>query len=436
MTHFCPDCFHDKSLSSQLVKARPDFPDDAKCDFHPTKKGIPQKYVAEIVDGAFRGNYCWADQNPYFVNGDPLEVILDELVGPDTDEILIALKSALEDADDYDFRGGDEPFYDDTQNFVRYEHTYNPLAEMWERFKFDISHRQRFFNEKSRNWLEAIFSELHHQEDSSGKSPIYTISPDRKGWTLYRARRIDDQGQRKAACERPEKHLAPPPERLRRAGRLNASGVSCFYGAFDTATCLSELRPPVGSHVVCAAFELTRPITVLDMTRFTEGAKNRSIFSPVAQKRFDQWQFMQLFRLEITKPILPDNEVFDYVPTQAVADFIHFNLAGKLGKQIKRIDGIIYESAQRPGGRNIALFGEAALVEGNDEEPEDEFTNSKSERSRFWGKGVSFEEPTLDMMLGPTPALRCAKSRTCVHEIVGAEFSFEEGWNPAEKPDF
>ena len=197
------------------------------------------------------------------------------------------------------------------------------------------------------------------------------------------------------------------------------------------------MASPVGSHVVCAAFELTRPITVLDMTRFTEGAKNRSIFSPVARSRNDQWQFMQLFRLEITKPILPDDEVFDYVPTQAVAEFIHFNLAGKLGNEIQHIDGIIYGSAQRPGGRNIALFGEAALVEGNNEEPIDEFTNSKSEQARMWGEGAGFEQPTFEGMMGPFPALRCVREKTSVQEIIGAEISFEEGWNPAEtNPDF
>ena len=437
MTHFCPDCFHDKSLASQLVKARPDFPSEEKCDFHPTKKGIPDAYVAEIVDGAFRANYGWAETNSHFEVGDPLDVILNDLVGPDDEPILEALKSALEDTEGYDFHRGGEAFYDDGQNFVRYKSSYNPLAEMWDRFKYDIAYRQRFFNERARNWLEQIFSDLHHQKDQSGRSPIYTISPGKSGWTLYRARRIDDEVKRKAACHQPELHLAPPPERLRKAGRLNASGVSCFYGAFDIETCLSELRPPVGSCVVSAAFELIRPITVLDMTRFTEEVQNRSVFSPVRQARLDQWRFMQLFRSEITKPVLPDDEIFDYVPTQAVAEFVHINLAGKLGDGIKRIDGIIYESAQRPGGRNIALFGEAALVKGSEEEPQDEHAIPKAEQSRLWDDRAGSTMPSLEGMIGPFPALRCSKVQTEVHDIIGAKISHEQGWNPADdNPDF
>ena len=438
MTHFCPDCFHDKPLSSQLVKARPRFPDDAKCDFHPSKKGIPDDYVSEIVDGAFRGHYGWAEQNPDSVLevGDSLEGVLDDLVSPDNEDILYALKIALQETEDCDFRSGSELFYDNTQNFVRYEANYNPLTEMWTRFKYDISHRQRFFNEKARHWLEQIFSELQHQQDQSGRSPIYSISPKKTGWTLYRARRIEGEENRNAVCENPQRHLAPPPERLRKAGRLNASGVCCFYGAFDIRTCLSELRPPVGSKVVSTAFELSRSITVLDMTRFTEEVKNRSIFSPKRQARLDQWRFMQLFRNEITKPVLPDAEIYDYVPTQAVAEFVHMNLAWKLGSSIRKIDGIIYESAQRPGGRNIALFGEAALVEGNEYQSEHEHDISNAEKAMLWDDDAGYLAPSLDNFLAPEPSLRCIKAHTQVHEITGAEISYEKGFNPKQKLDF
>lgn len=72
MTNFCPECFGDKSLRSLLIKARPDFPDGEKCDFHPSRKGIPESYVVELIDGAIRSNYGWADANPYFNQGDSL----------------------------------------------------------------------------------------------------------------------------------------------------------------------------------------------------------------------------------------------------------------------------------------------------------------------------------------------------------------------------
>lgn len=425
MVNFCPDCFHDRSLSAQLVKVRPRYPDEAKCDFHSSKKGIPAEYVAGIVDGAFRANYGWADPNPYLKIGDPLDIILADLVGADDERVLAALKSALADTESYDFRDGGAPFYDDTQNFVRYESTYNPFQEMWDRFKFDIAHRQRFFNKKAENWLEQIFSDLHHQLDQSGNAPIYTLSPPSKNVTIYRARRLDDKDERQRAVARPDKHLAAPPERLRKAGRLNASGVCCFYGAFDLETCMSELRPPVGSFVVSAAFELIKPITVLDMTQFSANPKNRSVFSPVRQKRQDQWRFMQLFSSEITQPILPDDEVFDYIPTQAVAEFVHVNLAGRLGSAVAKIDGIIYQSAQRPGGRNIALFGDAALVEEFADDSGEESGMSKAELSRMWDDEAGYVQPSFKSFCGPSPSLRCEDANTTVHKITGAEIAHE-----------
>lgn len=345
--------------------------------------------------------------------------MIDGLVQPGSDAILGAVKKALEDSEDYDFRKGGEPFYDDSQNFVRYEITYNPLHEMWDRFKYDIVHQQRFFSQRGMGWLKTLFSDLDHQKDSRGQSPIYTVHPDERGWTIYRARRRDTEAERAKACAAPAAELGPPPERLRRAGRLNAPGVACFYGAFDIETCLAEIRPPVGSWAVSAAFELLRPITILDMTRFTNDVANRSIFSPVRQKRLDQWRFMQVFQEEITRPILPDDEVLDYVPTQAVSEFIHVALAAEAKSTSSRIDGIIYGSAQRPGGRNIALFGEAALVQGAPDEQDEPL--SRAAQSGLWDSGAGYIRPSLKNMLGPDPALGFKQGSVGVHQITGVE---------------
>lgn len=423
MTNFCPECFGDKSLRSLLTKARPRFPDDERCDFHPSRKGIPASFVIEMIDGAIRSNYGWGEGNPYLSQGDTLSELIEDLVQPDREEILEAVKSALESSEEYDVRKGGEIFYDDSQTFVKFESYYNPLHEMWSRFKYDIVHQQRFFSQRGMGWLKAIFSDLEHQKDSGGLSPIYTVAPGEKDWTIFRARRRDTQTERATACAAPAAELGPPPERLRRAGRLNAPGVACFYGAFDISTCLAEIRPPVGSWVVTAGFELVRPITVLDMTRFTNEAANRSIFSPVRQKRLDQWRFMQVFQEEITRPILPDDEVLDYVPTQAVSEFIHVALAAEAKSTSSRIDGIIYGSAQRPGGRNIALFGEAALVEGTPDEPEE--TLSRAAQSGLWDEGTGYVKPSLKNVLGPNPALRFKPESIGVHQITGVDLRWD-----------
>ena len=50
------------------------------------------------------------------------------------------------------------------------------------------------------------------------------------------------------------------------AGRMNARGISVFYGANDPLVALSEVRPPVGARVAIARFEIIRPIKLLDLT--------------------------------------------------------------------------------------------------------------------------------------------------------------------------
>lgn len=423
MTHFCPSCFADKSLSSQLTKARPQFDDGKFCDFHPSRKGIPGTYVAELVDGAIRSHYTWADPNPYVRDGNSLSHVLTDLVSPENEDILAALQGALEETELRDTRKGGAVFYDDTQNFIRFQSGFNPLHEMWERFKFDIVHRQRFFSDRATNWLNQIFSELEHQRDADRKAPIYTVNPGKTEWTLFRARRIDNSERRKEVLLNPAVLLGPPPERQRRAGRLNAAGVSCFYGAFDAATCLAEIRPPVGSWVVTAEFELRRPVTVLDTTRFSGDVENRSIFSPIRQKRLDQWRFMQMFQNEVKKPILPDDELLDYIPTQVVAEFIQSALPDRVPGLAERIDGIIYGSAQRPQGRNIALFGEAALIHGS-QTSDEEAAMSKAEIAGLWDDGAGYQKPSMEGFLGPDAALIYRSGSVKEHCITGVDLTW------------
>jgi hypothetical protein len=53
---------------------------------------------------------------------------------------------------------------------------------------------------------------------------------------------------------------------------------------------------------------------------------------------------------------MPDDEAFDYLATQAIADFL-------ATENEPRLDGIIFGSAQSKEGRNVVLFHKAARVE-------------------------------------------------------------------------
>jgi hypothetical protein len=167
--------------------------------------------------------------------------------------------------------------------------------------------------------------------------------------------------------------LGPPPEHLRKAGRLNPSGIQAFYAAFDAETCVAELRPSVGGAVAAAQFEIVDPITVLDTTRFLEGPGAVNVFAPLAVDRWRQFRFMQLFMQEIAKPVLPGAEHLEYLPTQAVAEFLNKRFVFTFAGAERTIDAIIFRSAQNPAGKNIVVLGDAAVVGeiGDDEPPLD-----------------------------------------------------------------
>ena len=77
----------------------------------------------------------------------------------------------------------------------------------------------------------------------------------------------------------------------------------------------------------------------------------------------EQWTFMQSFMHEIAIPISPDDEHLDYIPTQAVAEYLQNHHRFKRDGKLTKIEGIIFSSAQYPDGRNIVLLGEASHVE-------------------------------------------------------------------------
>jgi hypothetical protein len=235
-------------------------------------------------------------------------------------------------------------------------------GQAWYSFCHTITHEQRFLNPKATDLLADIFKYIHLQRDVSRRCPVYRIERE-EGLRFHRARivtdaiRIEIQGD-------PARHLGPPPRRLGKPNRMNPSGIPALYASFDDATCISELRPLVGAEIVSAEFELIQGIVVLDTTRFGTPAKELNLFAKDHIRRISQWRFMQRFMNEIAKPISPDDEHLDYVPTQFVAEYLNKVHEVRIGKDRLHIDAIIYRSAQRPGGKNIVLLGDAAQVKG------------------------------------------------------------------------
>lgn len=97
MILLCPECFDNNTLKRRLEEIRPDV-GRGKCDFHPTRKGIPVSSICEIVDEVFRNNYARSDDTGRG-NAATLADTICELTNADSEEIAEAIADCLVEED-------------------------------------------------------------------------------------------------------------------------------------------------------------------------------------------------------------------------------------------------------------------------------------------------------------------------------------------------
>lgn len=365
--NLCPECFDESVLKRRIVEIRPSYPDDEKCFFHPSKKGVPITEIAKMVDTVFRLNYRLSDESPWDQeNGAAsLEETIYDIVQCDDLRVTNGLMEALRKFDWYSPGDGEEPFYQEDRNYVFEGVGEGRYSDLWERFKFSVSHRQRFFNSDALKMLREIFDDVPSLKNRDGGWVVYELSGTDQ---IYRARRgptFDKASRIRGAAE---KELNAPPRRDRSSGRMNPSGIPVFYGALDPLTALSELRPQVGDYVTVGKFEPGRKLNVIDLTRFQRPLLAMSKFDKRYVRQSQIWKFMQTLMRDIARPVSVHDEHLDYVPTQIVAEFLfeHFLLTGRFENQ--KIDGILFASPQTGSGKNIAI----RIADGDDEGSYDE----------------------------------------------------------------
>lgn len=79
--------------------------------------------------------------------------------------------------------------------------------------------------------------------------------------------------------------------------------------------------------------------------------------NPEYSARLELAKFLRSLTEHMTRPVMPDNEAMDYLPTQATADSL------STGSELE-LDGILFSSVQAESqGKNVLLFHEAALVD-------------------------------------------------------------------------
>lgn len=339
MSKICIGCIGDAALRELLEASK-----KVRCAYCGEQQlGLPLEELADIVDDPLRQYMQKGEMYPTFASdsdrpdweqeGEPLEYVLQEELGVDY-EAARDLANILIENDPAWPPDGEELFYESDQGYRRVHLPSSEYDELWGGFARGIKHEGRFFVEDARRHLAEILGE--RGSSKALELPTLEIGPGLRHEVLFRARRLDSQQDVRTVLENPASELGPPPERLAVAGRMNAAGIAVFYGALSRVTAVAEVRPYVGSLVVVGGFRPNRRLKLLDLSRIGEGFTG-SIFSPEYPQRAARRRFLDGFHTRIARPVHPQDEPLEYIPTQAVAEYV---------AKILVLDGILYASAQ------------------------------------------------------------------------------------------
>ncbi|WP_262030755.1 RES family NAD+ phosphorylase [Microvirga sp. Mcv34] len=230
----------------------------------------------------------------------------------------------------------------------------------WFLFEEKLKTETRFFSRDAAATLEVIFKDISHLQTRDGRHVVVDAGPGTQHSAFYRARSFEADSDLQDALVYPEQRLGTPPSQRARDGRMNARGIAVFYGASDPTAAIAEVRPPVGSKVLVGQFEVIAPLRLLDLRALDRIRLSGSIFDPDYVRQLERVAFLAILGKRITVPVMPSDEPFEYLATQAVADFLATEADPPL-------DGIIYPSVQAGEDQyNVVLFHKAARVQPAD----------------------------------------------------------------------
>jgi len=264
---------------------------------------------------------------------------------------VLAEREAAEDGD-----GSKDDSFNPEKRYVKeprldsWEFDYN-----WRRFEKSLKNETRYFNRSAEDLLTSIFVGIEEHRAINGRPIIVEAGPGNDFVKLYQARVFQTEKSFREAMKQPDVGVGPPPRSAAAAGRMNAAGISVFYGATRATIALAEVRPPVGSKVLIGCFEVIQPLKLLDLVALTDLADEEgSLFDDGHIHRLRRAEFLRGLSRRLSKPVMPNDQPLDYLPTQAIADFLATAATPPL-------DGIIYPSVQNASHerarRKYGFFG-------------------------------------------------------------------------------
>ena len=234
----------------------------------------------------------------------------------------------------------------------------------WIKFVGEIRSRARFLSATAKVGLDRIFGHLAALRTYCDKSVICELGLGTTHISIWRTRQAESTSKLERTMKSLPREIVSPPSKPATRGRMIAQGVSVFYGALDPDACVAEVRPLVGSRVVVAEFELLRPLRLLEFGTLAELHDGGRYFDAEFADRRRRAALLKWLVGEIGGPVMPQDECFEHIATQAIAEY--------LGKMNPRLDGLIFRSAQTGGvGQNVVLFQQVCGIESSDLPPED-----------------------------------------------------------------
>lgn len=366
----CSDCVSDAYLKGVIDQSQET---DQACDYcgrvAPTiEMGSLAEMCNEVIDNFYEVSsltdavihYGWT------AKGSDLPEILYTLLDPPSDAVddLVGLLGEMWfDWSSHEHQYGEDP------SFIEKSSLGWELGLDWRQMEDSLRYEARFLNPAAANLLEKIFGSIEDDRTQIDGGVVVHLGAGSELDTLFRARVFQTTDAMEDAFEHPERHFGPPPPGKGSAGRMNAKGLPVFYGATKPEVAISEVRPPVGGHVVVAQFKVIRPLRVLDLRKLgtIKLKPDASYFDPDTVKQATRNDFLRGLTHEIGMPVVPELEDHQYIVTQAIADFLATH-------QKLNLDGIIFPSAQHLEnetvnlGSNVILFNKASVVKFADQQ--------------------------------------------------------------------
>ena len=381
--HICYECIGDKFVKSR-IKSEGEI---QKCSYcNQPREAINLSLLAEWIDDVYRENYTYGEEYPvidqigdgisYEIAGESPDDIISQMLEVDSD-IAYDIVDILSGEEQYHvIAGGGLPLYDHTSYYEETPISSYRHSELWNEFCFKVKHQSRFYNIEATKILDSLFSQVILLQYIGEYPPIREIGPGTNSTFLYRARIIKNDIEIIKMRLEAYKELGPPPKSKATPGRMNAQGIPVFYGTTDSETCIAEIRLPVGGKAILAKFEIIKPLVVLDLTVFGNMYEILSLFDPEFEYKASRLKFLREFDQRISEPVLSNENAFDYIPTQALAEYLanHYEV---------KIDAVIYSSTQVEGEskNNIVILPHAASVEWPENIP---ILESKSPYRLIW----------------------------------------------------